>query len=182
MILTGSRILQAWQAGDVFIDPFVASSLNPNSYNYHLGDSLLEVRGAAADDTPPVSAVGTTAGGGFLLRPRRLYLAATHEIIGSRRYVTTLLGRSSMGRLGLFLNVTADLGHAGSSSRWTLELTVVQPLVVYPRMPIGQVAFWVQSGPPAAYGGRYHHDLGPVPNRDGNLSGEPAGADSLGSP
>ena len=106
-------------------------------------------------------------GEGYLLRPGRVYLGATQEVIGSERYVTLLLGRSSIGRLGIFLNVTADLGHLGSCSRWTLELTAVQPVRIYPRMKIGQVSFWLTDGESSfRYAGRYHRDREPIPNRD----------------
>lgn len=83
---------------------------------------------------------------GFVLQPNKLYLANTFEIIGSDKYVTQLIGRSSMGRLGLFLQITAPLGHVGTSHKWTLELKVVQPLKIYPLMKIGQVTFWKISG------------------------------------
>ena len=68
--------------------------------------------------------------------------------------MTLLLGRSSIGRLGIFLNVTADLGHIGSCSHWTLEITVVQPVRIYPGTKIGQVSFWVTDHySPHRYGG-----------------------------
>jgi dCTP deaminase len=107
---------------------------------------------------------------GFVLAPGNLYLGSTYEMIGSSKFVMTLLGRSSIGRLGLFLNITADLGHAGSFSCWTLEMTVVQPLRVYPYMRVGQVAFWAQSGSGDSYRGRYYGDRAPSPNRDRELT------------
>ncbi|OJH35768.1 dCTP deaminase domain-containing protein [Cystobacter ferrugineus] len=48
---------------------------------------------------------------GFLLQPGRVYLGSTQEVIGTDTYVPSLIGRSSLGRLGLFLQITADLGH-----------------------------------------------------------------------
>ena len=60
-----------------------------------------------------------------------------------------------MGRLGLFLQLSADLGHIGAVHCWTLELTVVQPVRVYPGMRIGQVSFWVPEGDRVLYGGTY---------------------------
>jgi dCTP deaminase len=68
------------------------------------------------------------------------------EEIGSDYYVTSLIGRSSVGRLGIFLQITADLGHLGAKHCWTLELKVVQPVICYPRMKIGQVSFWCVEG------------------------------------
>ena len=69
--------------------------------------------------------------------------------------MTSLIGRSSVGRLGLFLQITADLGQLGAKHSWTLELKVVQPLIVYPMMKIGQVSFWVPEGEFSDYDGKY---------------------------
>jgi dCTP deaminase len=168
MILTGPEIRRAYAAGELNIDPFDPYNLNPNSYNYHLGPKVLRVGSETNNDT--ITSEMSECASGFLLTPGHLYLAATQEFIGSDVYVITLLGRSSLGRLGLFLNVTADLGHSGSFSQWTLELKVVQPLRIYPGMRIGQVAFWIQSGLTAQYKGRYHLDEGPIPNRDPRLA------------
>ena len=165
MILTGKDFEEARLNGTITINPFVTSDVNPNSYNYHLGPTLFVQSGDSLQATPV-----DFPDDGLVLLPNRLYLAATSETIGSTQYVTTLLGRSSLGRLGLFLNATADLGHAGAVSQWTLELSVVQPLRLYPRMCIGQVAFWTQTGPTSVYKGRYQGDRGPVANRDDALT------------
>ena len=166
MILTGPAIQSAVKSGGVFVEPFDRANLNPNSYNYHLADSLL-VLGVGGKPIHKVS----LSPHGYILKPGKVYLGATLERIGSDKYVTLLLGRSSIGRLGIFLNVTADLGHLGSCSHWTLELTVVQPVRVYPGMKIGQVSFWLtddNSSP--RYRGRYHRDSHPVGNRDHTIT------------
>lgn len=168
MILTGDAISLAQQDGTITIDPFVPSALNPNSYNYRLGSMLLVANprlGQFQEMEIPE--------GGLVLQPHSVYLGATLERIGSSMFVTTLLGRSSLGRLGLYLNVTADLGHVGAVSHWTLELAVVQPLRVYAGMTIGQVAFWRTVGDPTLYEGRYQGDVAPAPNRDSRLNGLP---------
>ena len=73
-----------------------------------------------------------------------------------------LIGRSSVGRLGLFLQITAPLGHIGTCHNWTLELKVVQPLIVYPKMKIGQVSFWYVTGDNKTnYEGKYWKYSGP---------------------
>jgi dCTP deaminase len=90
------------------------------------------------------------------LQPKKLYLGSTVEEIGSDHFVTQLIGRSSVGRLGLFLQITASLGHVGSKHCWTLELKVVQPLRIYPNMKIGQVSFWKMDGVDMIdYNGKY---------------------------
>ena len=57
-----------------------------------------------------------------------------------------MIGRSSLGRYGLFLQLSANLGHTLSCHCWTLELHTVQRIRVYPGMVIGQVSFWVNHG------------------------------------
>ncbi|MDX8035510.1 dCTP deaminase [Lentzea sp. BCCO 10_0856] len=164
MILTRSAIAKAVEAGEITITPFDAGRLNPNSYNYSLGEEIRFTTQKTLD--AKANAPWLTTGipdEGYLLRPGRLYLATTAEVIGSTTFVTSLIGRSSMGRLGLFVQVTADLGHQGAIHRWTLELTVVQPLRVYAGMRLGQVSFWRTSGTVTAYGGAYGDAMAPMP-------------------
>lgn len=167
MILSGSKIVTACRCGHITIHPFNHNDINPNSYNYRIGNNIVELHPDA--DIAHNKRNNILTDYGYTLIPGIIYLSSTYERIGSSKYVTTLLGRSSLGRLGLFLNATADLGHIGCESHWTLELSVVQPLRVYPGMRIGQVAFWNVSGEAELYHGRYQLDCEPTPNRDVSL-------------
>lgn len=163
MILTGSEIEKQVSLGKIHISPFLKSHVNPNSYNYRLSPSLLEIVDPIIDpvEMSQLREIEIPEEG-YLLHPKRLYLGCTIEEIGSSEYVPTLMGRSSLGRLGLFLQITADLGQLGTCHSWTLELKVVQPLVIYPRMVIGQVSFWkVDGNIESLYSGKYHGDLKP---------------------
>ena len=82
-------------------------------------------------------------------------LATTKEIIGSSQYAMSLIGRSSMGRYGLFLQCSANLGHTTSKHKWTLEIVAAIPIKLYPGMIIGQVSFWRNFGSVKKYKGRY---------------------------
>lgn len=156
MILSSSEIQRRVASGEIIIEPFSERQLNPNSYNYCLGPQIGQV-------SPSVSlgeydldvSLQLIPADGFVIEPGRLYLCTTLEVIGSRNYVTSLIGRSSVGRLGLFVQLTADLGHLGDAHRWTLELTSVQPIRIYPGMMIGQVSFWRTCGVAAYYDGPY---------------------------
>jgi dCTP deaminase len=156
MILTGSEIKKQVEHGMIVIDPFEEEQINPNSYNYRLGDDYSQV--------PELLSLGHSdqdesfqriPEDGLQLEPGIIYLANTYETIGSSKYVTLLIGRSSVARLGLFLQISADLGNLGPAHKWTLELTCVQPIIVYPRMKIGQVSFWVPAGDIREYSGAY---------------------------
>ncbi|MDD4407189.1 MAG: hypothetical protein PHF30_04030 [Bacilli bacterium] len=147
MILSGLKIESEVKKGNINIYPFKKSLLNPNSYNYCLSNILYEMSDEVIDakiKSKYKKIVLTEKG--YVLKPHKLYLACTKEKIGSKKYVTQLIGRSSIGRLGLFLQITAPLGHVGCYHNWTLELKAVQPLRIYPSMKIGQVTFWKMKG------------------------------------
>lgn len=144
MILTGDEIANEVANGSITIEPFSRQLTNPNSYNYRLGDQLVVIDDAVIDlhgkaHTHEI----IIPEDGIELQPGVIYLGHTYESIGSDAFVPSLIGRSSLGRLGMFLQITADLGHLGTRHKWTLEITVVQPLRVYPRMVVGQVSFWL---------------------------------------
>ncbi|WNE95503.1 deoxycytidine deaminase [Streptomyces luomodiensis] len=156
MILTGSRITQAVADGDIVIDPFDESAVNPNSYNYRIGPTIRTYDEKVVDaHSPPATEEQTIPAGGLVLQPSRVYLATTKEVIGSDRFVPSLIGRSSLGRLGVFLQISADLGNLGAVHRWTLEITVCQPVHIVPDMIMGQVSFWVPRGERTPYKGYF---------------------------
>jgi len=147
MILSGLKIAEEVKNGDIEISPFSINMVNPNSYNYRISPKILVPKEEIIDPSVEQEYDEVIMGEeGYLLQPGKLYLGSTYESIGSSKYVTQLIGRSSVGRLGLFLQITAPLGHVGCGGHWTLELKCVQPLIIYPRMKIGQVTFWVIDG------------------------------------
>lgn len=154
MILTGSSIKLAVQRGDITIDPFCESQLNPNSYNYRLGPSLMDTDGT----TLPFPKRGV------LLEAGTLVLGSTSEVLGSTKYAMSLIGRSSVGRLGLFLQVSANLGHTGSCHCWTLEIYAAYRVRIYPHMQIGQISFWLNDGAAGPYVGKYAKTNDPFPS------------------
>lgn len=162
MILTGAAICKGVHSGEIVIDDFDVACVNPNSYNYRLGPELygVSVRGGITE----LHAL-PDLGGRYLLRRGRLYLGHTWGTIGSSRYVTSLIGRSSIGRLGLFVQLSADLGHQGAIHRWTLELLPALDIYVYPGQVIGQVSFWDSIGTPAPYAGWYGQHDAPMPSK-----------------
>ncbi|WP_157254180.1 dCTP deaminase [Nonomuraea typhae] len=166
MILTGPEIIEASADGRIAISPFHADQVNPNSYNVCLGDSLVTYSGDVIDPyLPNPTETITMDGGGHVLRPDQLYLGHTIERIGSDVYVPLLFGRSSVGRLGLFVEITAPIGDIGFHGQWTLMLSPVRPLKVYPGMKIGQIMFFVSVGEIDLYTGKYQSSQGPQESR-----------------
>ncbi|WP_406091606.1 2'-deoxycytidine 5'-triphosphate deaminase domain-containing protein [Streptomyces sp. NBC_01013] len=164
MILTGQAITEAVSSGDIVIDPFDTERINPNSYNYRLGEEIYQVH-ADSDSDGFSQELLEPADGRVLLRKGQLYLGHTLEQIGSGQYVTSLIGRSSIGRLGLFVQLSADLGHQGAVHRWTLELLPALDIYVYPGQIIGQVSFWDSQGSGALYVGWYGRHDRPMPSK-----------------
>jgi dCTP deaminase len=156
MILTGDEIRSEHSRGRITIDPFDVSQLNPNSYNYRLASEVKYCVDSALDPEQPGcwSAIRIPEAG-LVLEPHMLYLGVTVERIGSAAYVTSLIGRSSLGRLGMFLQASADLGNLGAIHCWTLEIKVVQRLRIYANMLAGQVSFWKSIGDVRLYSGGY---------------------------
>lgn len=160
MILSGQEIMKQVKNKNIIIEPFEQKNINPNSYNYRLGhqykivsiDETLDYKNRSIDENNPLSYISEK---GLLIEPGKIYLATTYEIIGSHKFVTLLIGRSSVGRLGLFLEISADLGNLGTAHKWTLEITSVQPVIIYPYMKIGQVSFWIPEGDMINYQGNY---------------------------
>jgi dCTP deaminase len=118
MILTGSKIKEEIACGSIVIEPFLESQINPNSYNYRLGPTI-KVFHKFDEDKSLFEEIDIPAEG-YVLEPGVMYLANTLEVIGSDKYAMSLIGRSSMGRYGLFLQVSANLGHTTSKHKWTL--------------------------------------------------------------
>lgn len=141
MLLSGEEIRRQIGA-DIQIDPFDPERLNPNSYNLALHDELLVYEEVVLDAASPnryrrleIPSEGLT------LQPNQLYLGRTVEHTETRRLVPMIQGRSSLGRLGLFLNPGGAVGDVGYCGTWTLEMHCVQPVRIYPRMQICQIYY-----------------------------------------
>lgn len=169
MILTGNQIRIELEKGNITLDPFDPDQINPNSYNYRLAPDLA----ICADPFLDPSKKGAWKAlripkDGIVLEPHKLYLGSTVERIGSSRFVPSLIGRSSLGRLGMFLQASADLGNLGAIHCWTLEITVIQPLRVYANMQGGQVSFWTARGDVQLYSGIYNRFSCAMPSQRWN--------------
>ncbi len=161
MILSGKEIA-ARMSQDIIIKPFDKNKLNPNSYNLSLHNELL-----VYDDLPldmkkdnrckPL----TIPKEGLLLEPNRLYLGRTQEYTETHNLVPMLEGRSSVGRLGLFIHVTAGFGDVGFKGFWTLEIFCVQPIRIYSAVEICQVYYHTLEGEHDEYAsGKYQNNQG----------------------
>lgn len=161
MILSGLEIKKRLNR-DIFIDPFTESRLNPNSYNLILHNELVTYKWDRLDmkrDNPwETTAIPDT---GLQLQPGKLYLGRTSEYTKTCNLVPMLEGRSSVGRLGLFIHVTAGFGDVGFEGYWTLEIHCVQPIVIYPFVEVCQIYYHTIEGEYEQYAsGKYQGNDG----------------------
>jgi len=141
MILSGKEI-EKKIGKDICIEPYNPNQLNPNSYNLTLHNELLTYSSPNLDmkknhETENI----LIPEDGLLLKPGKLYLGRTKEHTKTNNLVPMLEGRSSIGRLGMFVHITAGFGDVGFEGFWTLEIFVVQPLRIYPNVEICQIYF-----------------------------------------
>ncbi|MFF5204982.1 hypothetical protein [Streptosporangium sp. NPDC000396] len=151
MILTGSAIAAAVRQGDIVIDPYEPERVSQNAYDWRLGDTIrvcgLDLDAAAATSLPEQRIPPE----GMVLAPGVLYLGVTYERTHSERYAQLINGDHTIGGLGIWVHVSAPLGHVGHAIRWTLEICVVRPVRIYPRMTFGKIVFLETFGSRASY-------------------------------
>lgn len=158
MILSGQEI-QRRLGGDIIIEGYDPARLNPNSYNLTLHDELMVYEEVVLDMAKPNRVRRLTIPEeGIVLSPNQLYLARTVERTTTHNLVPQIEGRSSIGRLGLFVHVTAGFGDVGFSGFWTLEMFAVQPVRIYAGVPICQIFYHEITGEITEYASKYQHN------------------------
>lgn len=165
MILSGKEILKNI-GKEIIIDPFDKKRINPNSYNLSLYKELLVYENVVLDmKTKNTTSKIIIPEDGLLLEPNKLYLGRTNEFTSTDKYVPMLEGRSSTGRLGLFIHVTAGFGDIGFAGYWTLEIFCVQPVKIYHNVEICQIYYHNINGEYDLYSnGKYQNNTGIQPS------------------
>ncbi len=165
MILTGPEIVRR-MGTDIKIEPYDANLINPNSYNLRLNDELMVYKTKELDmKRPAETELIKIPAEGILIEPGRLYLGRTVEYTETFNLVPMLEGRSSIGRLGLFVHVTAGFGDVGFKGFWTLEISAIQPIRIYPFVPICQIFYHTIEGEILEYkSGKYQNNTGIQPS------------------
>lgn len=146
MILSGDEIKQNLGT-NIEIDPFEPDHLNPNSYNLTLHPDVLTYEEVVLDMRKSNRTRRMVIPeSGLVLEPNRLYLGRTVERTETHNFVPMIEGRSSIGRLGLFVHVTAGFGDVGFKGFWTLEMFAIQPVRIYPGVQICQIFYHQITG------------------------------------
>ena len=158
MILSGKEIKNRL-GNEIIIEPFSKKQLNPNSYNLKLHNKLLTYKNETLDmkEVNDVEKI-VIPKEGLLLQKNKLYLGRTQEYTKTKSFVPMLEGRSSIGRLGLFIHVTAGFGDVGFNGFWTLEIACIHPVRIYPNVEICQIFYHTLQGNYTPYKSNKYQD------------------------
>ena len=178
MILSDKDIKKRIKKGDLKIEPFDASCVQPSTYDLHLGNefrifnshkqshidlkkkfSLTRVEEVKDDE-------------GFVLHPSEFVLASTGESFKIPTNVAAKLeGKSSLGGLGLVVQATAGYIDPGFEGEITFEMSNMNtvPIVLYPGMKVAQICFFTMTSeverPYGKAGNKYQGQMGPTESR-----------------
>jgi len=165
MILSGKEIKRRI-GSDIIIDPYDENRINPNSYNLALFNQLVVYKHRQIDmkyKNPTKTIVIPQEG--LILEPNTLYLGRTVEHTETYNLVPMLEGRSSIGRLGLFIHVTAGFGDVGFKGYWTLEIFCIQPVKIYAGVEVCQIYYHTIEGESENYtSNKYQENTGIQPS------------------
>jgi len=146
MILSGKEIKKNI-GSNILIEPYNESQLNPNSYNLRLHNELIVYKDAILDMKKQHEVeTFTIPKEGYVMQPGELYLGRTFEYTRTENFVPMLEGRSSIGRLGLFIHITAGFGDVGFNGFWTLEMSCLKPVRIYADVEICQIFYHTITG------------------------------------
>ena len=146
MILSGLDI-EKNLGKNIIIEPYDKNQLNSNSYNVKLHNKLLVYKNHVLDmkKNNEVEEI-IIPESGYTLQPNELYLGRTVEYTKTDTFVPMIEGRSSIGRLGIFIHVTAGFGDVGFAGYWTLEIFCIKPITIYPNVEIAQLYYHTIEG------------------------------------
>lgn len=175
MLLSDRDIHIALKEGRIGLDPFDPDLVQPASVDVRLSalrtlvPAEVDLRGGWQVDTADASLED-----GYRLYPGQFVLGSTveHLTVGDD-IAAAVEGKSSLGRLGLMVHVTAGWIDPGFSGQITLEIRNVGPmvLVLHPQILIGQLVFQPMSSPvdrpygSASLRSKYQHQRGPTAAR-----------------
>lgn len=174
MVLSEIEILRLIDSGDIKIEPFIKDNINPASVDLTLApackvytkeaipkplqyfshnDSFIEdwinfenpdhldckIHNKTLQFNIPET--------GFTLLPGHLYLFSCNEKIKiPRELCAEVDGKSSIGRLGVKIHITAGFLDPGFEGSLVLEIETTYPIKIYPNMKICQIKYHMLLG------------------------------------
>ncbi len=169
MILSDKTILEYIENDKIIIEPFDRASLQCSSLDLRLDNSILVYANTDVIDVKsqiPSEIINFEEY--FVIKPKDFVLASTIEYIKLPDNITAFVeGRSSLGRLGLFIE-NAGWVDAGFEGQITLELYNANsyPIKLYHGMRICQLVFaMLDKTPSNIYSGKYKSQKNPTPSK-----------------
>lgn len=169
MLLADHQIADRISTGDLKISPFDPARVQPASVDLLLDQFLRVPRNPGAEiDVARVWAGHTVLAemdeDGWLMQPGDFLLASTVERVALPPDLAARVeGKSSLGRLGLAVHVTAGFIDPGFSGQITLEIANLSPWPIRLRqqMPIAQLGLIPMAAvPQRPYGRAGNHYMG----------------------
>lgn len=166
-MMSDREIRRAIEAGEIEIDPFNDAQLQPASYDLLLGDTVRFPNAAhmAIDITKEQSRWRDAVDLPSVICRLQFCLGSTFERIRLGPGIgMSITGKSTVGRHGLTVHITAGHVDPGWDGDLTLEIANLGPFAIYltPQMPIAQAVFF-RLGEPCErpYAGQYQGQRGP---------------------
>lgn len=163
MFLSDATIKYLIDNGTIGIEPYDSSLVQPCSLDIRLGKVALESFGTH---------LGYTT---WTIQPHQFVLASTLEYVQlPNNIAATVSGKSTLGRRGLAIHITAGHIDPGFEGDITLELCnhSDHDIDLIQGNPIGQLIFTYLDHPAqTTYNGRYQRQRGPTPARPKHYRG-----------
>ena len=159
-ILSDKTIKEYLEEGKIVIDPLKdEQQIQPSSVDMRLGDEFKVFKVIRKPYIDPkdeediaeyMESSTVPEGEAFIILPNEFALATTQEYVKvPDDLVARVEGRSSMGRLGVTMHVTAGYVDPGFEGRITLEISNIgaMPVALYPGQRVCQLVFETMTTP-----------------------------------
>lgn len=159
-ILSDKTIKEYLEEGKIVIDPLKdEQQIQPSSVDMRLGDEFKVFKVIRKPYIDPkdeediaeyMESSTVPEGEAFIIHPNEFALATTQEYVKvPDDLVARVEGRSSMGRLGVTMHVTAGYVDPGFEGRITLEISNIgaMPVALYPGQRVCQIVFETMTTP-----------------------------------
>lgn len=170
-ILSDVDIKKYLDEGKIVIDPIEDDKqIQPSSVDLRLGDEFKGFKIVTKPFIDPFDKIDLESymelltveeGEPFIIHPGEFTLATTYEYVKiPDDIVARVEGRSSMGRLGITMHVTAGYIDPGFEGRITLEISNIgkMPVALYPGQRVCQIVFETMTSPSAKPYGHKERD------------------------
>ena len=159
-ILSDKTIKEYLKEGKIVINPLKdEQQIQPSSVDMRLGDEFKVFKVIRKPYIDPkdeediaeyMESSTVPEGEAFIIHPNEFALATTQEYVKvPDDLVARVEGRSSMGRLGVTMHVTAGYVDPGFEGRITLEISNIgaMPVALYPGQRVCQLVFETMTTP-----------------------------------